>query len=111
MPTELQVGQVWVSEETGNRWEIRAITLGSKPGEGKVTVQRLPRKGEERIPKWDDGVFVFDPTQFGANVRTRLEGSPRLRDCPSCQDRPGFDGLGRECKTCKGKGIVVGGTW
>lgn len=31
----------------------------------------------------------------------------RLRSCPSCcQDRPGFDGLGRPCKTCFGRGTV-----
>lgn len=24
--------------------------------------------------------------------------------CASCQDRPGFDGLGRRCKACAGTG-------
>lgn len=29
--------------------------------------------------------------------------------CPNCHDRPGFDGLGRTCKTCKGNGISPDG--
>lgn len=27
--------------------------------------------------------------------------------CRHCQDRPGFDGLGRPCKTCRGSGFVL----
>jgi hypothetical protein len=32
------------------------------------------------------------------------DGFPVTENCDKCQDRPGFDGLGRECKTCKGTG-------
>jgi hypothetical protein len=29
-----------------------------------------------------------------------------FEDCPSCQDRPGKDGLGRTCKKCGGRGEI-----
>ena len=28
------------------------------------------------------------------------------KPCQHCQDRPGYDGLGRTCKTCEGKGTI-----
>ena len=28
------------------------------------------------------------------------------QDCADCQDRPGFSGTGRKCKTCSGSGFV-----
>lgn len=36
-----------------------------------------------------------------------LKESPETRSgrrCTKCQDRPGFDGLGRPCKSCGGRG-------
>lgn len=68
---EIQIGQIWVSPDTGNRWRVDALRLGDQPGSGKVQVMRLPRAGEKRIPKWDDGVYVFCPASF---LPMKLEG-------------------------------------
>jgi hypothetical protein len=105
---DISVGQVWVSPDTGNRWRVDALVLGHAEGTGKVRVMRLPDKGRDRLPKWDDGVYVFHPASF---VLMRLEGSPRVKRCPNCQDRPGLDGLGRTCKTCGGSGDVADGVY
>ncbi len=32
-------------------------------------------------------------------------GFPIVEPCDKCQDRPGFNGLGKPCKTCKGSGM------
>ncbi len=32
------------------------------------------------------------------------EGFAVTDDCDHCQDKPGYDGLGRQCKKCKGTG-------
>ena len=70
----VQVGQVWVSPSTGNRWEVVALVLGHREGEGKVRVRRLPRAGERRIPKWDDGVYVWHATQKVTGLVMPLSG-------------------------------------
>ena len=43
--------------------------------------------------------------------RDGTPGSPKMVACPKCQDRPGYDGLGRTCKGCNGKTVVQQGTW
>jgi len=48
-------------------------------------------------------VHVWDGSSADAHTHVIQKAIPMQR-CPHCQDRPGFDGLGRVCKTCKGKG-------
>ena len=54
--------------------------------------------------------------QGGVMVKIALNTAGRIRDllarqppnyCNKCQDRPGYDGLGRTCKGCNGTGIVT----
>lgn len=62
----IKVGQVWLSPDTGNRWQVEGFTLGVDQGDGKVKVKRLPRHGQRRLPKWEgDGIYHFHPSQFG----------------------------------------------
>jgi hypothetical protein len=61
----IQVGQVWTSPDTGNRFEVIGLTLGAVEGDGKVKVKRLPRKGQRRLPKWEgEGLYCFHASTF-----------------------------------------------
>ena len=35
-----------------------------------------------------------------------LVQSLQMVHCPNCQDRPGYDGLGKPCKKCRGQGEI-----
>jgi hypothetical protein len=48
-------------------------------------------------------VHVWDGSSAIAHTHT-IQKAIQMQRCPHCQDRPGYDGLGRVCKTCKGKG-------
>lgn len=61
----VQVGQTWESD-AGNRFTVTGIVLGSQEGDGKVKVKRIPGRGQDRLPKWEDGLYVFHPSQFQA---------------------------------------------
>jgi hypothetical protein len=63
---EIHVGQVWRSLDTGNRWRVVSLTLGSQEGDGKVTVERLSPR-----PKWEEasgGRYTWHPGAFAAMV-------------------------------------------
>jgi hypothetical protein len=60
---EIQLDDVWVSLDTGNRWRVTKLYLPSWPHQGpgkcgKVQVMRL------NPPKWDDGVYIFAAETF-----------------------------------------------
>lgn len=56
---EIQVGDVFLSEHTGNRWKVIGITLGANGWDSKVRVERMQPR-----PRWDDGKYVFSPESF-----------------------------------------------
>jgi hypothetical protein len=85
-----------------------------------IAAQQLQRQGEDgSLWAWED---ADGPTPTGDEFgelyravhgmqRQGKPGTPKTVVCHACQDRPGFDGLGRRCKTCEGKGVRVDGVW
>ena len=69
------------------------------------------RHGKTRSGSPADGLIVGGcGMDMGFHVVYNLgrvlfpDGFPVVERCDKCQDRPGLDGLGRPCKTCKGTG-------
>jgi hypothetical protein len=60
---EIQIGQLWESKDTGNRFRVTGLTLGNGPQDGKVSVMREAAPGR-KLPKWEDGKYVFNPSAF-----------------------------------------------
>ncbi len=87
----IQCGQVWTSPDTGNRWKVIGLQLGSDEGDGRVNVQRLPRIGQRRLPKWEgDGIYLFHASQFQT---MQLETAATDRS-PTAFPDFSFDGFG-----------------
>lgn len=97
-------------------FSVRAATLEEAEAKAKA-IRDKEIDGFDADPLGDDAEGYENRVYFDENGEVYLhdmtedvDGVPKpvhYAACPNCQDRPGFDGLGRTCKTCKGSGRVV----
>jgi hypothetical protein len=101
------------------RWETPLVasvsTKGRSSEEADANADRIAVcvNALECVPTADlELIHAQHPDANAARLRTLAAHLERIADdlqppCPHCQDRPGYNGLGKTCKTCKGTGYAT----
>lgn len=56
---------------------------------------------------YEQTAYTSTSTLWGLFCLPESPETVRGRRCTKCQDRPGYDGLGRPCKHCRGDGWIT----